>query len=39
MAVLVKEVMIKDIVTLSDKATIGQAIEFSLKKRSAACQW
>lgn len=26
MAVLVKEVMIKDIVTLSDKATIGQAI-------------
>ena len=27
MAVLVKEVMIKDIVTLSDKATIGEAVE------------
>ena len=32
MAVLVKEVMIKDIVTLSDKATIGQAIEIFAEK-------
>ena len=38
MAVLVKEVMIKDIVTLSDKATIGQAIEIFAEKE-IGCQW
>ena len=39
MAVLVKEVMIKDIVTLSDKATIGQAIEIFAEKRDACLTW
>ena len=27
MAVLVKDVMLKDIITLSDEATIGEAVE------------
>lgn len=33
MAVLVQDVMIKDIVTISDEATIGEAVEVFAKKR------
>ena len=33
MAVLVKDVMLKDIITLSDEATIGEAVEIFAGKR------